>query len=122
LRILVVEDDPSLRVVIRMVLERGGYEVDEAAHGRAALDRVAASRPDMVLADMKMPIMGGLELIDRLRSSPASAQIPVVLLSGVGFSEGHPASAVVTKPFEPADLLATISSVLRAAGSNQPSA
>lgn len=116
MKVLVVEDDASLRVVIRMVLERGGYEVDEAAHGRAALESVAASRPDVVLADMKMPIMGGLELIERLRSNSTSAGIPVVLLSGGEFNEGHPASALVTKPFEPADLLATISSVLAGAG------
>lgn len=108
-----VEDDASLRVVIRMVLERGGYEVDEAAHGRAALEKVAASRPDLVLADMRMPFMGGLELIHQLRSSSASAAIPVVLLSGAAEVDAeHSASAVVTKPFEPDELLATISSVL----------
>jgi CheY-like chemotaxis protein len=109
-RILVVEDDPSLRVVIRMVLERAGYEIAEAPHGAAALEQVSETAPDLVLADLKMPVMGGLELIRRLRADPGTASMPVVLLTGLaGAGEANQAAnAVLGKPFEPVDLVAVV--------------
>jgi CheY-like chemotaxis protein len=114
-RILVVEDDPNLRVVIRMVLERAGYEIYEARHGAAALDSIRIESPDLVIADMTMPVMGGVELIDRMRSDPGIASIPIVLLSGrqVDSAVAELVSAVVLKPFEPADLIASIDRTLR---------
>ncbi len=114
-RILVVEDDANLRVVIRMVLERAGYEIDEARHGAAALDSIRIESPDLVIADMTMPVMGGVELIDRIQSNPATASIPIVLLSGrqVDSAVAGLVSAVVLKPFEPADLIASIDRTLR---------
>ncbi|MGH7763340.1 MAG: response regulator [Candidatus Dormibacteraceae bacterium] len=114
MRILIVEDDPALRMIIRMVLERQDYEVVEAPHGKAALERVAENLPDGVVADMKMPIMDGLELIQRLREDASSASIPVILLSGAADLRDarESASAVLPKPFEPADLLAMLDSVL----------
>ena len=114
-RILVVEDDPNLRVVIRMVLERAGYEVDEAQDGAAALAAIGVEMPDLVIADMTMPVMGGVELIGRMRSEPGIASIPIVLLSGlqVDSTVAVLVSAVVLKPFEPAELIASIDRTLR---------
>lgn len=114
---LVVEDDQSLRVVIRMILENAGYEVSEARNGRAALESIQAETPDVILADMRMPIMNGIELVNHLRSDARTASIPVVLMSGLltDSDESRLADAIVAKPFEPADLLATITRLLSAA-------
>ena len=96
-----------------MVLERGGYEIEEAPHGAAALGMIVARRPDVVVADLKMPVMDGLELISRIRDDAATADVPVILLSGASeLGEAtHQASAVLAKPFDPADLLATVQSL-----------
>jgi len=117
-RILIVEDDLNLRVVIRMVLERAGYDVDEARHGIAALESIEQDPPDLVIADMRMPLMDGVELMDRIRSNPATASMPIVLLSGlqVDSAAERLATAVVAKPFEPADLLASIARSLQDGG------
>jgi twitching motility two-component system response regulator PilH len=115
--VLVVEDDQSLRVVIRMILENAGYEVSEARNGRVALESIQAEPPDMILADMRMPIMNGIELVNHLRSDARTASIPVVLMSGLltDSDESRVADAIVAKPFEPADLLGTITRLLSAA-------
>jgi CheY-like chemotaxis protein len=114
--VLVVEDDQSLRVVIRMILENAGYEVSEARNGRVALESIQVEMPDVILADMRMPIMNGVELVDHLRSDPTTASIPVVLMSGLlTDSDGsRVADAIVAKPFEPADLLGAIARLLDA--------
>jgi CheY-like chemotaxis protein len=113
-QILIVEDDADLRFVIRMVLERAGYEVAEAGHGFAALGAIENRLPDLVIADMTMPLMNGSELIDRIRSNRSTVSIPIVLLSGrdVDSADSQLVSAVVSKPFEPADLLASIERIL----------
>lgn len=113
-----MEDDHSLRAVIRMVLEQARYEVLEARHGGAALELMDSEMPDLVLADLRMPLMSGVELIGRLRASPKTASVPIVLLSGLlpDPEVTRLANAVVAKPFEPADLLAAISDSLNAGG------
>jgi CheY-like chemotaxis protein len=119
-RILIVEDDTGLRTVIRMVLEQARYKVLEARHGIAALELMESDPPDLVIADLRMPIMNGVELIGRMRSSQKTASVPIVLLSGLlpDPEVTKLANAVVAKPFEPADLLAAISGSLHANGGN----
>ena len=109
-RVLVVEDDPTLRRVIELVLDARGYTVDQARHGRAALDRMAELPPDVVVADLRMPLMDGRELLERMRGEPRLEAIPVILLTGnlEAAQSALGADAVLTKPFEPADLIATI--------------
>ncbi|HEV2967025.1 MAG TPA: response regulator [Candidatus Dormibacteraeota bacterium] len=121
-KVLIVEDDQSLRVVIRMVLEQAGYAVVEASHGAAALELMESEMPDLVLADVRMPHMSGVELIARLRSSSRTASVPIVLLSGLVLDPevARLADAVVAKPFEPADLVAAISGSLDARGGDPP--
>lgn len=111
-----VDDDPTLRLVIRMVLERGGYEIDEAPHGKAALELMTSATPDAVVADLRMPVMGGLELIRRMRGEAATERVPVVVLTGVADigDVSDLAGAVLVKPFEPADLLSTLDRLLSA--------
>jgi CheY-like chemotaxis protein len=116
--VLIVEDDPSLRTVIRMVLEQAHYEVLEARHGLAALELMESDMPDLVVADLRMPLMNGVELIGRMRSSPNTASVPIVLLSGLlpDPEVTKLADAVVAKPFEPANLLAAIKGSLAPGG------
>jgi CheY-like chemotaxis protein len=101
-----------------MVLERASYEVLEARNGIAALELMSSDLPDLVIADLRMPLMNGVELIGRMRSSPHTASVPIVLLSGLlpDPEVTRLADAVVAKPFEPADLVAAISGLLDAKG------
>jgi CheY-like chemotaxis protein len=109
-RILVVDDEPAQRSLLRRILERAGHEVSDAGDGAAALQAVRKSPPDLVVADMMMPVMGGAELIRQLRCEPATAGIPILAAS----SDPHlavGADAVVAKPYAlhevtpPADVL-----------------
>jgi CheY-like chemotaxis protein len=108
--VLVVEDDPTLRRVIEMVLEARGYEVAQARHGAAALEQMAVSIPAIVIADLKMPVMDGRELIEHMRLDPRLLEVPVVLLTGNpdGASSVLGAGAIVVKPFDPGVLASTI--------------
>jgi CheY-like chemotaxis protein len=108
LRILIVDDESSIRFLLKRVLESGGYEVVEAPNGVVALAQMVESRPDLVVTDMMMPVMGGAELIARLRSDPETELIPVVVVSSQREIASNVADAVVTKPFEPGELLETV--------------
>lgn len=114
-KILVVEDDASLRTVIRLVLEQADYEVDEASNGRAALELLDHKLPDLILLDARMPFLGGAELIGEIRREPARAAIPVVLLTGLPGSVPEDArpDAVIAKPFDKNDLLKVIGGLLQ---------
>jgi CheY-like chemotaxis protein len=117
-KILVVEDDPSLRTLLKLIFEAAGYEVAEAGHGRAALDLMSGTDlPDVVTTDLMMPIMNGIELIRRLRAEMRTASIPIIVLSanskaaeGIQASE-RGADAVMGKPFVPANLVRLVQSL-----------
>jgi CheY-like chemotaxis protein len=110
-RILVVDDEPDLRYILRRILERAGHEVADAGHGAAALQAVRRSPPDLVVTDMMMPVMGGAELIRRLRADPATAQIPILASTSNTLLAGG-ADAVLTKPWKSQQLLATVNALL----------
>jgi DNA-binding response OmpR family regulator len=80
-RILVVDDDPSVRALVRDVLELEGHDVELAVDGYAALRAVAASRPDCVVLDVMMPGMDGHEVLARLRGMTYGLELPVVMLT-----------------------------------------
>ena len=111
--VLVVDDDPSTRFVLRMILETAGHVVTEAEHGAAALARFSPDPPDIVTTDLMMPVLGGKELIERLRSQPTTASIPIVVVSGSPADARalHAAGLVeafIIKPFDARDLLKCI--------------
>lgn len=110
-RILVVDDEPDLRFVIRHYLETAGYEVVEAGHGGAALQSVHESPPDLVVTDIMMPVMGGVELIRRLRSDPSTAAIPILVVSG-NSELAVAVDGLLAKPFEPRELVQTANALL----------
>jgi CheY-like chemotaxis protein len=115
--ILVVDDDAPTRFVLRMILENAGHQVVEAAHGAAALDIINPNLlPDVVMTDLTMPILGGKELIERLRSAPTTAAIPIVVVSGNADSAralqaSGLVEAVVDKPFDAVALTKCIQAI-----------
>jgi len=117
-KILVVEDDPSMRFMLRLIFERAGHEVLEAEHGAVALERIKESRPDAVVTDLMMPVMDGLVLIRLLRSQLDTSTIPIIVVSANpdGAEAARAADAAVPKPFLPADLVQTVDSLLKAEG------
>jgi len=115
-RILVVDDEARIRGIVRGYLESDGFEVAEAGDGDAALAVADDWRPDLVVLDVMMPGIDGVEVLRRIRTS---SEIPVILLTArseevdklVGLSVG--ADDYVTKPFSPRELVARIKAVLR---------
>jgi CheY-like chemotaxis protein len=108
---LVVDDEPDLRYILRRIFERAGFEVTDAGHGAAALQAVRVAQPDLVVTDMMMPVMGGAELIRRLRADPGTARIPILAATGDAQLAGD-ADAVLPKPYRPAELLAATNALL----------
>jgi DNA-binding response OmpR family regulator len=109
--VLVVDDEPDIRFLLRITLEQAGYSVTEASHGEAALESVRASPPALVITDRMMPRMGGGELIERLRADAGTAAIPILMLTGTkGVQPG--ADVVLAKPFEPSELIERVARLL----------
>jgi two-component system, OmpR family, KDP operon response regulator KdpE len=115
-RILVVDDEPQIRRIMRTTLTASGYEVEDAKSGEEALEKVRAYRPDLVLLDINMPGMGGLAACRAIR---ADSHIAIIMLT-VRNSEASKVEALdagaddyVTKPFSTPELLARIRATLR---------
>jgi chemosensory pili system protein ChpA (sensor histidine kinase/response regulator) len=120
-RILVVDDAWMVRVTMKQLLEDAGYQVDTAQNGIAALERLRQAVPDLVLTDLEMPEMNGLELTRRMRDLPAWRDIPLVMITSRSASKHQEAAHAagvqlyLTKPYRDADLLAHIGKMLAAA-------
>ena len=100
-KILVVDDESSMRFLLRLTFESEGFEVVEAHHGAAALERVKEGPPpDLVVTDLMMPVMEGRELVERLQADLATAQIPILVLSSNANVEVLGAAAPLRKPFD----------------------
>ncbi|MFH8595349.1 winged helix-turn-helix domain-containing protein [Streptomyces rimosus] len=131
-RILVVEDDPTVAEVVTGYLTRAGYVTEHVADGWAALDRAASFRPHLVVLDLMLPGLDGLEVCRRLRGAPttvpAPPPVPVVMLTARGEAPDRilglelGADDYVTKPFSPRELVLRIGSVLRRAEAAPPAA
>jgi two-component system, OmpR family, phosphate regulon response regulator PhoB len=119
--VLIVEDEAPLVTMLRYNLEREGFAVDEAVDGEEALLRIAERRPDAVLLDWMLPLVSGLEVCRRLRRTPATRTLPVIMLTAKG-EEGDRirgldsgADDYVVKPFSPSELVARLRAVIRRA-------
>jgi len=111
LRILLVDDDPGLRTLLRTTFEVADVDVTEADGADAARRRIRAARPDVIVLDVNMPGTTGLELCEELKADPATSDIPVILLTGSAGGTSAAAKRVgadafVRKPFSPLELLA----------------
>jgi len=117
-KILAVDDSPSVRQMVKFTLSGAGYEVIEAVNGADGLLKAGAGPVDMVVTDLNMPVMDGLELIRALRKLPAYRGVPIVFLT----TESDPekklqakaagATAWITKPFQQDQLVAVVKKVL----------
>jgi len=122
-RILVVDDEPDLRTLANLALSQDGHIVVEASSGQEALAMIDAAMPDLVLLDLLMPKQGGMEVLRILRSKPATAALPVIVLTGIdderttraGFEFG--ATDFLTKPFSIPQLAARVRACLTRTGS-----
>lgn len=118
-RVLIVEDSADIASLIRHVLEREGHEADTLASGAAVLPRVRQTTPDLVILDVMLPDMDGLQVCAALRGHRDTARVPVIMLTARGeesdrlrgFETG--ADDYVTKPFSPKELVARVSALLR---------
>ena len=113
-RIMVVDDDPSIRFLLRLIFEGAGYRVTEAQNGIAALIRIKGELPDLLVTDMMMPRMDGGALIEHLRSeaSTASLRILAVTANPRAREAAARADAVLGKPFDRSELLGIVSRLL----------
>ncbi|MFB7631371.1 response regulator transcription factor [Streptomyces sp. NPDC056149] len=122
-RVLVVDDDPTVSEVVAGYLDRAGFAVDVAADGRTAVAQASARPPDLVVLDLMLPGMDGLEVCRRIR---LDGPVPVIMLTARGDEEDRilglevGADDYVTKPFSPRELVLRVESVLRRAGASSP--
>lgn len=118
-RVLVVEDEPDIRDLVAFHLEREGFQVRSAKSGTDALRQAKTALPDLIVLDLMLPGLDGLEVCRRLRQETSTASIPVIMLTAkgeevdrvVGLEVG--ADDYVTKPFSPKELVARVKAVLR---------
>jgi DNA-binding response OmpR family regulator len=112
--VLVADDDPSIHKVLRLNLELEGYTVASAFNGEEALERLAEARPDLVVLDVMMPALDGLEVLRRIRANAATADLPVILLTARSAEEDMwegwqlGVDYYLTKPFDIEELLRTM--------------
>jgi CheY-like chemotaxis protein len=111
-RILVVDDDASIREFLRDLLDMEGYEVEEAVNGAEAVERVRTDPPSAVLMDLMMPILSGAEATSRLKSDPDTARVPILAMSAgrnlAAMATNVPADGFVSKPFDLKILVAAL--------------
>src|SRR6476660_1094679 len=113
-RLLVVDDDPQLVELVGYKLRQQGFEVDTAIDGQDALNKLAGDVPALVLLDVMMPGMSGLEVLERMRADAVTARTPVLMLTAKaqeedlerGFALG--ADDYITKPFSPRELVSRV--------------
>jgi DNA-binding response OmpR family regulator len=116
-RVLIVEDHPTMREAMRMVLADEGLTVDQAADGARVLDLVASERPDLILLDLNIPGISGSDLLAALKASDETSDIPVIVVTAEeeeGRSAAMRAGAedYLTKPFSPRALVRTVGRAL----------
>jgi DNA-binding response OmpR family regulator len=122
-RVLVADDDPDIRGLLRELLDRRGFDVTEARDGQEALRAFFDKRPDLVVLDVAMPVLDGWKTLERIREL---SDVPVVMLTArateLEKTRGLRAGAddYVTKPFGRQELLARVDAVLRRAGGREP--
>lgn len=117
-KVLIVDDEIHIIHVVAIKLRNNGYEVLSADNGAEAYELVCQDRPDIVITDFQMPTMTGLELVEKMRQTETTRDIPVILLTARSFAipkeqqQKLQISGCLSKPFSPKELLANIEDVL----------
>jgi len=112
-RILIVEDHPTMREAMRLVLDGHGYAIDEAGDGDTALERIRTASPDLVFLDLHIPGTDGADVLRAIRDDASTRDVHVIVVTATG-EEGKAealalgADGYVTKPFSPVELLETV--------------
>jgi two-component system alkaline phosphatase synthesis response regulator PhoP len=117
-KILIADDEVHIIQVVAIKLKNNGFEVITAENGQKAFELACEHKPDLVITDFQMPIMTGLELIEKLRQNPDTASVPVIMLTARGFAieddirQSLKISDCLSKPFSPRELLQNVQQVL----------
>jgi DNA-binding NarL/FixJ family response regulator len=121
-KLLLIDDDPNLVLLVKDYLEFQGYEVITANHGKEALKILESNLPDMIVCDIMMPEIDGYGFVEELRKNPNTSWIPLLFLSAKGQSQDRikglnlGADFYMVKPFEPEELVAQVESSLKQSG------
>lgn len=117
--ILVVDDSPTMRQMVSFTLRGAGFEVTEAQHGQEALSKIEGRQVDLIVTDLNMPVMDGIEFIRAARTHAATRFVPILMLTTESQPEkkmaGKAAGATgwIVKPFDPSKFLAVITKILQ---------
>jgi len=117
-KILIVDDEPHMLRVTELSVKKGGYEVLLARDGRAAVALAGQAQPALIVMDLLMPELDGMQALRELKQNPATARIPVILLTSRGHvvtrqaAESSGAALFLTKPFSPTQLLKEVQRLL----------
>lgn len=116
--ILIVDDEPYMIRLLQHHVERAGYKMVKAVNGREALEKVGSEKPDLIIMDVMMPELNGLEVLSQIRESPETAELPVIIMTANAQrftkeeAEAAGVSAFLTKPFSPTQLMLQIQNQL----------
>ena len=119
LKVLVVDDEIHIVQVVAIKFRNNGFDVITCENGAQALQLASDEKPNIIITDVQMPVMTGVELVQNLRNNPGTADIPVIMLTARGFAiedrqkEELRISAYVSKPFSPRELLQSVEEVLK---------
>lgn len=119
-QVLLIEDEPNIAEALRFILGRDGWAVSVVADGALGLAAVAELRPDLVILDLMLPSLSGLEVLTALRADAATVALPVLMLTAKGqerdraAAEAAGVSAFMTKPFDNAEIRARVRALLEA--------
>ena len=117
-KVLVVDDEVHIVHVVAIKLRNNGFEPITAGNGEEAYELACSEKPDVIIADYMMPVMTGLELLEKLRENDQTKDIPFILLTARNFAvddvrqQQLGVSQCITKPFSPKELLRTIEDIL----------
>ena len=115
---MLVDDEANLRILVRTTLDVADYHIIEAADGTTALELARLQRPDLLVLDWMMPGLNGIDVVQALRQDPATAHIPIIMLSARGQATDQERgrsmgiSAYLVKPFSPLELLRSVREIL----------
>ena len=120
-RILLCDDEIHIMRAAEFKLKRAGYDVELAHDGQEAWEAIQREKPDVLITDCQMPRMDGISLVKRVRENPATADLPIFMLTGKGYELSHQeltekwnVTAVLAKPFSPRELQQRVDAVLGA--------